>query len=124
MCPAPDFPASRLAQLGSTSAPSGGTKPSPVTTIRRIVFPFVGPCPRKDPHQIGGRISTKKASRSLRARARDRDAGNAWPATPPRTARPAGPAIALLRFKLVDLVLSSSDLFRPLVGHLDAEVFD
>src|SRR3546814_4197916 len=70
MCPAPDFPASRLAQLGSTSAPSGGTKPSPVTTIRRIVFPFVGPCPRKDPHQIGGRISIKKASRSLRASAR------------------------------------------------------
>src|SRR3546814_19311688 len=64
--PAPDFPASRLVQLVSTSPPSGVTKPSPVTTIRRIVFPFVGPCPRKDPHQIGGRISIKQASRSLR----------------------------------------------------------
>src|SRR3546814_10269814 len=75
--PAPDFPASRLVQQVSTSAPSGVTKPSPVTTIRRIVIPFVGPCPRKGPHQIGRRASIKKASRSLRASARDREAGNA-----------------------------------------------
>src|SRR3546814_17989675 len=95
MCPAPDFPASRLAQLGSTSPPSGVTKPSPVTTIRRIVFPFVGPCPRKDPHQIGGRISIKKPYRSLRASARDREAGNAWAAPPPPPAKPAGTALAL-----------------------------
>src|SRR3546814_17127759 len=71
--PAPDFPASRLVQQVSTSAPSGVTKPSPVTTIRRIVIPFVGPCPRKGPHQIGRRASIKKASRSLRASARDRE---------------------------------------------------
>src|SRR3546814_7995071 len=62
------------------SSDLGVTKPSPVTTIRRIVIPFVGPCPRKGPHQIGRRASIKKASRSLRASARDREAGNAWTA--------------------------------------------
>src|SRR3546814_2622987 len=64
--PAPDFPASRLVQQVSTSAPSGVTKPSPVTTIRRIVIPFVGPCPRKGPHQIRSEEHTSELQSLMR----------------------------------------------------------
>ena len=36
--PAPDFPAIRLDQVVSTSAPKGVTRPNPVTTTRRIAL--------------------------------------------------------------------------------------
>src|SRR5690606_5704233 len=123
ICPAPDFPASRLAQLVSTSPPSGVTKPSPVTTTRRIVFPFVGPCPRKGPHQIRRRVSIKKASQPRRASAWDREAGNAWAASPPRPAAPDWTALALVRLDIVDRVLDGGDLLGGIVGNLDAEFF-
>src|SRR3546814_5755882 len=66
--PAPDLPAIRLAHVVSTSAPSGVTKPKPVTTTRRIVIPFIGPCPRRVPRHYRRRASRgaariKKASR-------------------------------------------------------------
>jgi hypothetical protein len=46
--PAPDLPAIRLAQVVSTSAPSGVTRPRPVTTTRRMRSPLqkaTGPAP-------------------------------------------------------------------------------
>src|SRR3989344_945551 len=125
--PAPDLPASRLAHVVSTSAPSGVTKPNPVTTTRRIVIPFVGPRSpgtrqhHRRPFRESGRI--KKASRSLRASARDREAGNAWAASPPRPARPDRRALALVRFDIVDRILDGGDLFRRGVGGFDTEFF-
>src|SRR3990167_2106761 len=126
--PAPDLPAIRLAHVVSTSAPSGVTKPKPVTTTRRIVIPFIGPCPRRNPHHYLRRASRgaariKKAPRPLRASARDRGAGNAWTASPPHPARPDRRALALVRFDIVDRILDGGDLFRRIVGDFDAEFF-
>src|SRR3546814_16526894 len=89
--PAPDLPAIRLAHVVPTSAPSGVTKPKPVTTTRRIVIPFIGPCTRRMPRHYRRRASRgeagiQKAYRPLRAHARERPAGHAWTAKKASTA--------------------------------------
>src|SRR3546814_2909883 len=75
-----------------------------------MVIPFIGPCPRRVPRHYRRRASRgaariKKASRPLRANARDREAGNAWAASPPRPATPDRAILALVRFDIVDRVL-------------------
>src|SRR3546814_2941125 len=41
------FARDQIGPCGFHMAPSGVTKPKPVTTTRRIVIPFIGPCPRR-----------------------------------------------------------------------------
>src|SRR3546814_2817730 len=81
---------------------------------------LIGPCPRRVPRHYRRRASRgaariKKASRPLRANARDREAGNAWAASPPRPATPDRAILALVRFDIVDRVLDGGDLFRRIV---------
>src|SRR3546814_4849398 len=89
---------------------------------------LIGPCPRRVPRHYRRRASRvaarrKKASLPLRANARDREAGNAGAASPPRPATPDRAILALVRFDIVDRVLDGGDLFRRIVGDFDAEFF-
>src|SRR3546814_17708883 len=69
MVHATDLPAIRFFQVVSTSAPSGVTKPKPVTTTRRIDIPFVGPCP---PREAASTRWTRVHKKGFPATARER----------------------------------------------------
>jgi hypothetical protein len=67
-------------QLGQArildSLARGVTKPKPVTTTRRIVIPFVGPCPLREAAIILSGAQPRKKLPGHSAHALDREAGN------------------------------------------------
>src|SRR3990170_1336774 len=96
--PAPLLLARIFFQLVSTSAPSGVTRPRPVTTTRRIAYSI---CSKTNGLPIGSG-SRRAASQALLG-GRQR------------------PRLAFVLVDIVDGVLDGGDLLRRIVGNLNAE---
>src|SRR3990170_718608 len=100
--PAPLLLARMLAQVVSTSAPNGVTRPKPVTTTRRII---VSP-KRNRPSPLPDRACLMPRQPSASLEPRDELAG-----------------LALVLFDVAVGIANGVDLLGRVVGNLDAELF-
>src|SRR5438067_8689119 len=98
MRPAPDLPALILLQAVSTSAPTGVTRPSPVTTTRRMAISSIHLSKRKRPPDTGSESRLAISGVGL---------------SPPKS--------GLVRVDVADRILDRGDLLGRIVRDLHAE---